>query len=96
MAQNKNKENRDGKKELIKASDNKTFSLKDYFLINVAFLVFLAVICLIIYFTTGRQWDEVMSSIYSFIFLVFGGGFAFVSAFDYIYDRVTKKSEGNN
>jgi uncharacterized membrane-anchored protein len=81
--QNKPQQNQQAEKE---------YTLKDYFYINLFFWAFLGALALVVYITTGAKWDAVMGSVFTFIFLVFGGGFTAVSVFDYIYDRATGKS----
>ena len=69
------------------------YTLKDYLVINAVFWVFLLVIAVIVFITSGGKWDPIMSNVFSFIFLVFGCGFTAVSVFDYVYERIAKKNE---
>ncbi len=89
-----------GKKDKIKQQtkpvEKEEFTLKEYFYINVIFWVFLLILAILIFFTTGGQWDPVMKNVFTFIFLVFGGGFTIVSIFDYIYERIANKNVQNN
>ena len=75
--------------------DESGFSLKDYFYINLFFWAFLAVIAIIVFITSGGKMDPVIKNVFAFIFLVFGGGFTFVSVFDFIYEKTAKK-DGEN
>jgi uncharacterized membrane-anchored protein len=95
MAKNKNKEQRDQKEKQVEA-EKEDFTLKDYFYINLFFWGFLVVLSIIVFFTTGGQMDPVMENVFLFIFAVFGGGFTFVSLFDFIYEKVAKKNETQN
>ncbi len=89
-----------GKKDKIRKPiqniEKEEFTLKDYFYINLIFWAFLFVLAILVFFTTGGQWDPVMKNVFTFIFLVFGGGFTVVSIFDYIYERVAGKDATNN
>jgi|DewCreStandDraft_4_1066084.scaffolds.fasta_scaffold07595_2 drug/metabolite transporter (DMT)-like permease len=87
--------NKEQKKQGQKPEQEK-FTLKDYFYINIIFLFFLFIISLIVFFTAGGKWDPVIESAIGFIFIVFGGGFAAVSVFDYLYERYAGKDENQN
>ncbi|MFP4466095.1 MAG: hypothetical protein ACLFP1_03515 [Candidatus Goldiibacteriota bacterium] len=88
----KNKENRKDSK-VNRQKEDEEYSLKDYLYINVVFWAFLLVVAIVVFFTTGGKWDPVMKNVFAFIFLVFGGGFLFVSLFDYVYERMAAKDE---
>ncbi len=87
--------NKEVKKQTQKI-EKEGFTLKDYFYINVIFLAFLFVIAVIVFITAGGKWDPVIESALGFIFLVFGGGFALVSVFDYLYEKFAGKDEQQN
>ncbi|PKL91986.1 MAG: hypothetical protein CVV21_04375 [Candidatus Goldiibacteriota bacterium HGW-Goldbacteria-1] len=88
MAKNKNKENRKAA-----VSDDTKYTMKDYLVINAMFWAFLIVLSIVVFISTGAKWDGVMSSVFTFIFLVFGMGFTIVSMFDFVYDRLADKNE---
>lgn len=90
-----------GKKDKVKPTgqqqvEKEDFTLKDYFYINLFFWAFLFIVAILVFFTTGAKWDPVMKNVFTFIFLVFGGGFTAVSIFDFIYERIAKTNEQNN
>jgi Na+/H+ antiporter NhaC len=85
MSKNKNEQKQ---KAPVKSADE--FSLKEYVYLNLMFWAFLAVVGVIVFFTTGAKWDPVMGNVFAFLFLVFGLGFTCVSVFDAIYDRAAK------
>jgi len=87
--------NKEQKKQPQKIEKEK-FTLKDYFYINVIFFAFLFIIAIVVFVTAGGKWDPVIESALGFIFLVFGGGFAAVSIFDYLYERFAGKDENQN
>jgi len=87
--------NKEQKKQPQKIEKEK-FTLKDYFYINVIFFAFLFIIAIVVFVTSGGKWDPVIESALGFIFLVFGGGFAAVSIFDYLYERFAGKDENQN
>lgn len=92
MAKNKNKEMRE-QAQKNDPSKKPEFTIKDYFYINLFFWIFLVVIAVLVFVTTGSKWDPIMGNVFSFIFLVFGCGFTAVSVFDYIYERIAGKNE---
>lgn len=87
--------NKEQKKQQQKI-EKEGFTLKDYFYINVIFLAFLFVIAVVVFITAGSKWDPVIESALGFIFIVFGGGFALVSIFDYLYEKFAGKDENQN
>ena len=86
MAKNKNREQQQA--PVQKASDEFTF--KDYFYVNIFFWAFLLLVAVIVFFTTGAKMDPIMTNVFTFIFLVFGGGFTAVSVFDGLYEKFNK------
>lgn len=94
MAKNKNKDAREQQQQQKPDTDKSAeYSIKDYLIINAVFWVFLLVIAVVVFITSGGKWDPIMSNVFSFIFLVFGCGFTAVSVFDYVYERIAKKNE---
>lgn len=87
--------NKEQKKQMSKTEKDE-YTLKDYFYINVIFWAFLFLIAIIVFITTGGKWDPVIESAFGFIFIVFGGGFAIVSIFDYLYEKFAGKDENQN
>lgn len=77
-----------------KQQQNDEYSLKDYVYINIGFWLFLCVVALGVFLSTGSKMDPVMQNVMAFIFLVIGGGFTLVSVFDFLYDKIAgKKNE---
>lgn len=87
--------NKEQKKQAQKLQ-TEGFSIKDYFYINIIFLGFLFIIAFIVFITAGGKWDPVIESAIKFIFIVFGGGFALVSIFDYLYEKLAGEDENQN
>ncbi|MCX7698384.1 MAG: hypothetical protein N2114_02825 [Candidatus Goldbacteria bacterium] len=87
--------NMEQKKQTQQVEKDK-FTLKDYFYVNVIFWVFLLVVAVVVFITAGGKWDPVIESAFGFIFIVFGGGFALVSIFDYLYEKFAGKDENQN
>ncbi|MCX8092594.1 MAG: hypothetical protein N3E50_00325 [Candidatus Goldbacteria bacterium] len=87
--------NKEQKKQPQQVEKDK-FTLKDYFYINVIFWAFLLVVAVVVFITAGGKWDPVIESAFGFIFIVFGGGFALVSIFDYLYEKFAGKDENEN
>jgi uncharacterized membrane-anchored protein len=88
----KNKEQVKNQPQQQSQQGKEQYTVKDYIFINLFFWLFLCAIALVVYMTTGAKWDAVMGSVFTFIFLVFGGGFTAVSIFDFVYDRAAGKS----
>lgn len=92
MSKNRNRET---KQNQPAKQESGAFTFKDYFYINIFFWAFLAVVSVIVFFSTGAKMDPIdpiMENVFTFIFLVFGLGFTAVSIFDAVYEKMAKNN----
>ena len=80
-------------KQSSKAPENRLTLLEEYLYANLLFWGFLVIVGIASFFICGGAWDDVMSGVMEFLFVIIGGGFTLVSALDYAYERYAAKSQ---